>query len=61
GEESPGSFLYAGPVTDMINLGVVALRAGKKIEFDSASMKITNDESANQYLHRDYRDGWELV
>ena len=60
GEESPGSFRYAGPVTDMINLGAVALRAGKKILFDSTSMKITNDEEANKLLYRDYREGWEL-
>ena len=58
--ESPGSFRYAGPITDTINLGVVALRAGKKVEFDSKQMKITNDESANQYLTREYRPGWEM-
>ncbi len=61
GEESPGSFLYAGPITDMINLGAVALRAGKKVEFDADQMKVTNDESANQFLHRNYRKGWELT
>ncbi len=61
GEESPGSFLYAGPITDTINLGAVALRAGKKVAFDSENMRITNDEGANRYLARDYRAGWELT
>ena len=28
--QSPGSFIYAGPVTETILLGAVALRAGKK-------------------------------
>ncbi len=37
-----------------------ALRAGKKVEYDSGSMRITNDESANKYLTREYRKGWEL-
>lgn len=60
GEESPGSFKNAGPITDMVNLGMVALRAGKKVEFDSANVKITNDEAANKLLHRDYRSGWEI-
>ncbi len=60
GGESPGSFLFAGPITDAVNLGTVALRAGSKIRFDSASMKVTNDENANRYLRRDYRPGWEL-
>lgn len=58
--EAPGSFIYAGPITETINLAAVALRAGKKVEYDSKSMKITNDEKANKYLTREYRKGWEL-
>ena len=60
GEPSPGSFLNAGSITDAVALGAVALRAGKKVLFDSENMKITNDSAANQYLHREYRKGWEL-
>ncbi len=60
GKESPGSFRYAGPVTEAINLAAVALRAGKKVEYDSEKMKITNDEAANRYLTREFRKGWEL-
>lgn len=59
-EQSPGSFIHAAPVTEAINLGAVALRARKKIEYDSANMKITNDEAANKYLTREYRKGWEI-
>jgi hypothetical protein len=58
--QAPGSFLYAGPITETINLGAVALRAGKKVIYDSASMKITSDTDANKYLTREYRQGWEL-
>jgi hypothetical protein len=58
--ESPGSFIYAGPVTETILLGAVALRAGKKVEYDSENMKITNIPEANKYLVREYRKGWEL-
>jgi hypothetical protein len=60
GQQSPGSFLNAGPITDAVNLAAVALRAGKKVLFDSASMTITNAPEANQYLRREYRKGWEL-
>ncbi|MCB1128189.1 MAG: gfo/Idh/MocA family oxidoreductase, partial [Verrucomicrobiae bacterium] len=60
GEASPGSFLNAGPITDTVNLGTVALRAGTRVEFDAAAMRITNVESANRFLTRDYRKGWEL-
>jgi len=58
--QSPGSFLLAGPISETILLGAVALRAGKKVEYDSASMKITNNKDANQFLVREYRKGWEL-
>ena len=60
GGQSPGSFLNAGPITDTVNLGTVALRADRKVEFDSGSMTITNEPSANKYLRREYRKGWEL-
>lgn len=59
-KESPGSFIYAGVVTETINLAAVALRAGKKVEYDSNLLKITNDETASKYLTREYRKGWEL-
>jgi len=59
-KESPGSFKYAGTVTEAINLATVALRAGKRVEYDSENMKITNDEAANAFLTREYRKGWEL-
>ncbi len=59
-EESPGSFIYAGPVTETINLAAVALRAKKKINYDARYMKITNDREANEFLYRKYRHGWEV-
>ncbi|MCK5702244.1 MAG: hypothetical protein KAI29_13860, partial [Cyclobacteriaceae bacterium] len=58
--EAPGSFLYAGPITETINLAAVALRAGKKVEYDTENMRITNNEEANKYLTREYRKGWEM-
>jgi hypothetical protein len=39
-------------------LGVVALRAGKKIEYDGANMRVTNVPAANDYLQRQPRQGW---
>ena len=59
-KESPGSFLVAGPVTETINLAAVALRAGRKVDYDSPGMKITNFQRAEKYLTREYRKGWEL-
>jgi predicted dehydrogenase len=60
GPQSPGSFLNAGPISDAVNLGTIALRTGKKVLFDSSNMKIANVAEANQYMYREYRKGWEL-
>ena len=51
-------FSYATQLTEVMLLGVVALKAGKKIYYDGENMKITNVPEANQYLSRQYRTGW---
>ena len=60
GEQAPGSFLKAGPITETILLGGVALRARKRLVYDAENMKITNLPEADKYLTREYRKGWEL-
>jgi predicted dehydrogenase len=60
GSPSPGCFPNAASISDAVNLGTVALRAGKKVLFDSAAMKVTNAPEANKLLYREYRKGWEL-
>jgi hypothetical protein len=52
--------MHAGPISDAFNLAAAALRAGKRLEYDAASMKITNVPDANKYLYREYRKGWEI-
>jgi hypothetical protein len=59
-KQSPGSFLLAGAISETINLGAVALRARKKVLYDSQKMEITNIPEANKFLRREYRPGWEL-
>ncbi len=51
---------YAAKLTEVMLLGVVALRAGTKIHYDAANMRITNAPDANQFLRREYRRGWSL-
>jgi hypothetical protein len=58
--QAPGSFTLAGPVTETILLGAVALRARKKVEYNTEAMKITNLPEANKFLTREYRPGWEI-
>ena len=53
-------FEYAAKLTEVMLLGVVALRAGKRIEYDAANMRVVNVPSANQYLEREPRAGWSV-
>jgi len=53
-------FEYAARLTEVMLLGIVALRAGGKIHYDGASMRVTNNTAANEFLSRDYRPGWSL-
>ena len=50
---------YAGPMTEAVLLGNVAMRAGKRIEWDAKKLKVTNAPEANQFIRREYRKGWE--
>jgi len=55
-------FDYAAPLTELMLLGVVALRAGqgRVLQYDGANMQITNIPEANKWLTRDYRPGWDV-
>ena len=61
GGPKPGSnFDYAGPMTESVLLGNIAIRAGQKLEWDPAEKKVANVPEANQWLRREYRAGWAL-
>jgi len=51
-------FEYAAKLTEVMLLGVVSLRTGKKIVYDGANMRVTNVPDANRFLTREYRQGW---
>jgi len=59
--KQPGCpFSYSGPMTEAYLLGNIALKVGRKIEWDPVAFRITNCEEANKYLRREYRKGWEI-
>ncbi len=52
---------FAGPLTEAVLLGTVCVRmGGGKLLWDSANLRVTNSDEANEYLHYDYREGWTL-
>jgi len=60
GPATMSGFDYAGPFTEAVLLGNLAVRTGKAIEWDGPGMRATNCPEAAQYVRREYREGYEL-
>lgn len=63
GGKATSNFDYAGPFTEMVVMGNLAIRpenVGKRLEWDGENMRVTNDQKANDYVRMHYRDGWSL-
>ncbi len=57
----PGSnFEYSVPLSEMVLLGVVAMRTGKRIEWDAKSGRVTNDAAINDLIKVHARAGWKV-
>ncbi len=54
------NFDYNGQMTEQMALGLVAYRAGKKLDYDGVAGRVTNSAEANALLKREYRAGWPL-
>ena len=54
------NFDYAGLLTETILLGNVAMRVGKKLEWDGPNLRATNCPEAAPYIKTEYRRGWSL-
>jgi len=55
------NFEYAGWLTEANHLGNVAYRAGQKLQWDAAAMRVTNCPEAEPFIKREYRRGWSLT
>ncbi|GMW03059.1 MAG: dehydrogenase [Candidatus Hydrogenedentota bacterium] len=61
GSPASANFEYGGALTEMVLLGVLAIRKkDRKLQWDSANLKVTNDDDANTLINPPYREGWEL-
>ena len=61
GKKPVDNFDYAGPLTETVLLGVLALRSpGMRLQWDSVNQQVTNAPELNQYVHKEYRAGWIL-
>jgi hypothetical protein len=55
GKPAGASFDYSGPLTEMVLLGNLAVRLGKRIEWNAKAMKCTNVPEANELVRKTYR------
>jgi hypothetical protein len=53
-------FDYGGKLIEMMLLGLVAYRVGKKLDYDAANGRVTNSPEGNDLLSGKYRSGWTL-
>lgn len=67
GQPGGSNFDWAGPLTEAVLLGNVALRlqlreelTTKKLLWDGENLRFTNSNLANQFLKTEYRSGWTL-
>lgn len=67
GAKAGSNFDWAGPLTEVVLLGNVALRAQLRerltrsvLQWDSDKLVCTNVPEANQFLRREYRQGWAV-
>jgi predicted dehydrogenase len=59
-DQLSSDFEYGAHLTEIMLLGVVALRAKTRLHYDAKNMRVTNDNNANQFLTREYRKGYAL-
>ena len=44
----------------LVNLAKIALRVGRKLQFDPVALKFINDDGANHYIDQSMRSPWHL-
>ncbi len=61
GTPALSNFASSGPFSETVLLGNLALRLGKRVEWDAKKMVAKNAPAAAPLIRRAYRKGWELA
>ncbi len=61
GSPTTCNFDYSGALTEAVLLGNVAYRTGETLQWDAKNLKAINCPAADQYIQKDYREGWEVT
>jgi predicted dehydrogenase len=60
GPPSESNFAYASKLTEGLLVGQLAVRVGKKIEWDEKQMRAVGCPEADAFIHPTFRPGWEV-
>ena len=61
GKQPSDGFDYGSRLTEAVLLGNIAVRYRTQLlKWDAQAMQISNLKEANQWLSRDYREGWQI-
>jgi predicted dehydrogenase len=60
GPKPCSNFEVAGPFTEVVLLGNLALLVGKKVMWDAKNMKSPNCPEAAKFVKKEYRKGWRV-
>jgi hypothetical protein len=60
GPPTQANFQYAARLTEGLLVGQLALRTGKKIEWDEKEMRATGCPEADAFIRPQFRAGWEV-
>jgi predicted dehydrogenase len=61
GSSTTCNFDYSGALTETVLLGIVAFRAGEKLDWDAVALKARNSSKADSFVTKEYRKGWAPV
>jgi predicted dehydrogenase len=61
GKPAGSHFEYGARLTEIVLLGVLALRTGRTIEWDAANLKARGVPEADAFINESYRKGWEIA
>lgn len=61
GTPASSNFEYGAALTEMVLLGVLAIRMpDRRLEWDGEKLEVTNAQAAEKYIHPDFREGWSM-
>src|SRR3954470_15423266 len=60
GPPTQSNFAYASKLTEGLLVGLLAVRVGKKIEWDEKQMRAVGCPEADEFIRPKFRPGWEV-